>query len=1021
MRNCLPTLARPVLARLVLALVLGFGLVGFVCFRLGPSAARAEQVPIRNYDVRDGLAHSRVASIFQDHLGYLWFGTWEGLSRFDGYTFLTYGVNEGISNPLINSIAEDRSGGLWVTTWGSGLAHLPASSTTGRFVPHPLGLGAHFEQAYLVLLDGEGFAWCFTNGGLVRSVTPVDGVGDSLSFQESGLPRVGWGAIDANGFALIPTIDSLHVARGAQHRALRFEPALAADPAAIATDGERAYLATAREVYWFHLPEAAAAPVRPESLRIERLPIELEESASIRRLCMGADGSLWIGTDRGLIRYQDGSARLYTHREGLPEDFVRSLAEDRDGNLWIGTNIQGVSKYSGDDVVRFNREPGRADAFRLKIVQAADGSMYASGVSPGITRIVDGVPETVAGSDRPPFDNLNYSIVQDRRGDWWIGSNALYFVPGPDINLARAVRMGPREGMVDHLIIGIRYSEAEDRLWIAPGDDIVYVADLGVPGQRRFKPLFECTPDSLTGVRCFEEDLDRNLWVSGFHGLARFRDGRLRHLTARDGLPDLSARSLYRDRHGRMWIGFRFAGLAMTEDPEADRPRFRHWTTNDGLPSNTVWSITEDEGGRIYLATGRGLVQLDPESGEMRRFSTEDGLAGESVQHCLRDREGKIWLATSGGISRFDPAAVRAVMTPPPIYLDRAWIDGVPIPLPVRGAREVRGLTFTSGRDNLRLEFVGLRYRDEGTLRYIYQLDGADKGFGDPMVERSVNFARLAPGSYQFRVLAEDPEGRRSEQAALFAFRILPPVWRQSWFVTLFATLAVSVGFGVYRYRVGEQLRLERIRRQIALDLHDDIGSGLAQIAILSEVARRSAPPASEPLLAESAELARGMRESMSDIVWAVDPKRDRLVDLVQRMRQATANLIEAHGLSVEFLAPGEAQMAGISLAPDQRRHLLLVYKESITNVARHAAASRVDASLIVSRGELTLRVSDDGRGFDPTASFEGNGLRSLRQRALELGARLDLDSASGQGTRIRLTLPLRAKRRLPWRRRSES
>jgi signal transduction histidine kinase len=146
----------------------------------------------------------------------------------------------------------------------------------------------------------------------------------------------------------------------------------------------------------------------------------------------------------------------------------------------------------------------------------------------------------------------------------------------------------------------------------------------------------------------------------------------------------------------------------------------------------------------------------------------------------------------------------------------------------------------------------------------------------------------------------------------------------------------------------------------------------------------------------------------MSDIVWAVDPRKDRLADLLQRMRQAAYNLLEANGVRVEFIAPADERMERIALAPDRRRHLYLIFRESVTNVARHAGATRVQVEVRVQQGSLLLEVTDDGCGFDPEAEHEGHGLRSLRQRASEIDASIGFERADGRGSRVRLRVPLR-------------
>jgi signal transduction histidine kinase len=200
---------------------------------------------------------------------------------------------------------------------------------------------------------------------------------------------------------------------------------------------------------------------------------------------------------------------------------------------------------------------------------------------------------------------------------------------------------------------------------------------------------------------------------------------------------------------------------------------------------------------------------------------------------------------------------------------------------------------------------------------------------------------------------------------------------------------------------------MERVRRQIATDLHDDVGSGLAQIAVLSEVARRDAPPGAGDRMAAVAGLARTVRESMGDIVWAVDPRRDRLLDVVRRMRQTAFDLAEADGIRVDFVLPDEGEIESLVLPPDHKRQVYLVFKESMTNVVRHAGARNVRVTLEAGRTLLTLMIEDDGRGFDPEASHAGLGVASLRRRADQLRGRLEIVSAPGRGVKVRLEVPL--------------
>jgi signal transduction histidine kinase len=198
------------------------------------------------------------------------------------------------------------------------------------------------------------------------------------------------------------------------------------------------------------------------------------------------------------------------------------------------------------------------------------------------------------------------------------------------------------------------------------------------------------------------------------------------------------------------------------------------------------------------------------------------------------------------------------------------------------------------------------------------------------------------------------------------------------------------------------------VRTQIASDLHDDIGAGLAQIAITSEIARRSTSGEPHETLREIAEVARSTRASMSDIVWAVDPRHDTVGDVVARMRQFANDAFgQGSTTSVVMTTPLAAEVASFALAPDRKRNLFLFFKEALANVARHARAERVEIAIDVDTARVRVEIRDDGVGFERNGHHAGNGLANLERRARELGGRLEIESAVGSGTRIALDAPL--------------
>jgi signal transduction histidine kinase len=313
-----------------------------------------------------------------------------------------------------------------------------------------------------------------------------------------------------------------------------------------------------------------------------------------------------------------------------------------------------------------------------------------------------------------------------------------------------------------------------------------------------------------------------------------------------------------------------------------------------------------------------------------------------------------------------------------------------------------------SSNNHVEVEFFAVNHEGGTPLRYQHRLGGDSAAWSAPSELRTVTYAYLAPGEYALAIRAVRSDGAAGESPAVVPFTIVPPFYATWWFLTVTVVCIGVVAATAYRIRVTQLLRVERVRSRIATDLHDDIGASLSQIAILAEVARAgkdhqpgradNAAP-----LARIADTARGLVDSMSDIVWAINPEVDTLDDLVHRMRRFIEDTLGSTDVAVTFAAPDPAMT--MRLGADVRREVFLVLKESVTNIAKHARCRSANITMTVDRHWLHLEVADDGRGFDPDEGTDGNGVASMRRRVNALGGRLIVDSRPGGGTRIRLDL----------------
>jgi two-component sensor histidine kinase len=381
----------------------------------------------------------------------------------------------------------------------------------------------------------------------------------------------------------------------------------------------------------------------------------------------------------------------------------------------------------------------------------------------------------------------------------------------------------------------------------------------------------------------------------------------------------------------------------------------------------------------------------------------------------LKDGVGDLWFATTQGLSRLSPAG-DVPPSVPSVRITDLRIGRHRYPVSQVGETQIRRGDLQPSQNQFQVSFVGFGNQPEANLLYTYKLQGGESSWHGPGRDHEANYPSLAPGTYQFLVKAVNSEGQESVTPAEIDFVILPPVWGRWWFRLLAFLACGAMLYGAYSYNLNRRLELERVRTRIATDLHDDIGSSLTQIAILAEVARREVNGANqhavEPM-ARVADLSRDLVDAMSEIVWAINPHKDHLRDLIQRMRRFANDVLAPREIEFIFRAPDLA--LDTQLGANTRRQVFLVFKEALHNVARHAQCRTTEISLAMEKAGLVLSIADDGRGFDMSHSHDGepagHGLASMTDRAMILGGALEVQSRPGAGTRVTLSVPFDRRR----------
>jgi ligand-binding sensor domain-containing protein/two-component sensor histidine kinase len=983
------------------------GFAAGIALLLAAATSSATQLPLHIYTAADGMARDAADCIVADSRGFLWLCTAEGLSRFDGYSFVNYGVAEGLPNRAVNGFLETREG-VYLAATDNGLARLdPAAPPRSAHQFVSLGIAG---SVYALIEDRDGTVWASATGGLYR----VHGA----SSEKVVLPIPQGEAVkslveDAAGNLWAGTSHGIcRRAAGGQSECFGGAGGLPTDEVkAVMVSGDGKLWAGSLNGLW----QIAIDGAMPRVEHVFRQSDGLA-SARIHSLFQSSTGTLWAGTAQSLSELRGGRFRNYSKDEGLNGRAVLAIAEDREGNLWAAVD-HGLARIARHGFTTFNAAEGMGDRSITDLLEN-NGAVYA--VSNETTSVMlhrfngEGFL-----SVRPRYPESiryfgwasNQSAVLDREGEWWIatGEGLCRFPRVPFEQLAQTPPKAVytmREGLPANDIFRL-FEDLRGDLWITT------IGNGGGPSRwdRATNSLHHYSQEQIPGyASAYAEDRSGNLWIGVSNDantqrpnvLVRYREGRFERFTVADGIPAGWIAALYADRAGRLWVATSDGGLGRADEPAGSHPHFTTYTTGQGLSSISARRIGEDSAGRIYIGTARGLDRLDPATNTWIHYSTADGLVAGAVSAILADSQGTMWFGTTLGLSRMTPE-LDAPRANPPVYITALNINGEPRAVTDPGARRIANLQLRPDQQQVHIEFVALGQ----AIEYQYRLEGADPAWSAPTTQRSVNYASLRPGGYRFLVRAVSAPGIANPEPAEVVFRIPPPLWGRWWFLALLATALAMLALGAHRYHLARRLELERVRLRIAADLHDDLGASLTRVAILSEIVNRQAGLSeSEPgrRLHEIAETARGLVDGLSDIVWAIDPRRDDVRSLVRRLRQFAGETLEP--LGVAWRLDAAAEIERLAFSPDQRRNVFLIVKEAVYNAARHSGCSRVTIAIAVSHGGCVVTISDDGCGFTADAA-EGNGLGNMRARAAALGGKIRMETAADGGGEVVLSFPL--------------
>ena len=1006
------------------------------------------------WDTENGLPGSTVTAIAQTPDGYLWVGTYAGLARFDGVRFVTFDPanTPELSQPSVQGLSLDANGTLWINTFRGGLAsyrngvfhnewpdraafdlHTTLAASSSNRVTFVTQLGevlqrdpADTNANWLVVApaadshpifqcaDHDGHLWFLTGDGHILQFSdgkfkelPGDGgLAGSRIYTLVADPRgrIWAGAENEiarwNGtrfYSMTPTNGEAHI------RPLQLYPMWSG--AMWVLDGDRFRKMDGRE--W----TGEIAEWRG-----------LLGSASSRAASGHEDraGGMWFNHyGNGLFHITpDGQYQRLATTNGLPGDRVGACFQGNDDGIWVGMDYGGLARLRERRFNVIGMTEGLPARVALSVCEDGKGAIWIGTSGGGLCRWSNGIITNFPVGASTSANNV-FSVFPRTGGGLWLSA-----AEGEDLYQFHDGRV-ERASWELHGVKSILTDDA-GRVWMGTKSGI---ALLDGNEQRILGTNDNTTPPA---VRALAETPDGTVWAGAFDGtLYRCQTNRLDPFRPRDGLADQPIYSLYADSQGAIWAGTYRGGLLRFKNGV-----FRRITAKQGLPVDIICQILEDNEGRLWLGTHQGIYCVSRQAlnacaeGKTNTvdcvtYGRRDGLPALECSDgyqpaCWRGTNGLLWFTTTRGVVSVNPDELISTPFPLPVLIEEMRVDGEPVPL--RGEK----IIVPPGHREFDFSFTALNFDAGDKTRFRYRIDGPDADWVDAGTRRTAHYAPLPPGNYHFRVIACNNEGQWNETGAELAFTVQRHFYQTSWFLILLSAGALGgtvfaarkIVAAKYRRqlaRLKQRHAIESDRARIAKDMHDDVGAGLTQIALLTELARRE-PERVGKHLDRIAGSARQLTRAMDEIVWAVDPQHDTLEGLMDYISAYAEDFLHTAGIPCRMDLPVTLPAARVEA--ESRYNLFLALKEALNNVVKHAHATEVWLRLRIGPKTFTLIVEDNGRGI-PVAGGRGaagvranriaggSGLVNLEKRLAAIAGRCEIHSRPGHGTRVEMTAAL--------------
>jgi signal transduction histidine kinase/ligand-binding sensor domain-containing protein len=1003
-------------------------------------SARPQVLMFNHLSTKDGLASNIVHCLWQDKKGFLWIGTSNGLQRYDGYHFFSPYYNDAASRlPQlpVQQIVEDNMGRVWLRM-GQTIGIF--DPVTFRFTEVPVLISGHLTDVnwFVLQKDSRGnvfvliyrFGWLFFDPASFTLREDVAPFVIPRSFEMTSVlddPKTGRWLIGGRGGLVMydkNTKQLYNYNNNAISHPLLKDPRLHNQPVG------NFYIDRKRR-YWF-----TCWPLDSEKPTFycfdERKQTYIQDTMGLA--AFGKRGYFELHqftefSDTSLLAYglncmavRDSGRfipiyNLFNSPYDIDFNIVNATLEDREKILWVATDnglyCSMTTAISSGQLI-LQRAKGKAEITSL--LETGTGSLWIGTWGRGVLvkQANDPRKEAYDIYKNAPADN-SYKLTWD---------------------------------MQQHSLTG--------RIWVGCQQGKLIVYDTAAKHSSFIAPsVFEHKT-----IRQVAEDANGNLWFGTQGGLLiRWNKGSSLHDSAFHLVQKLPASifRLYVDKKGLLWIAIAGFGVQVVDAATGqiikkydvyetkekifgnhvrdilqlndsiyafaadglDLLNYRTGTitrvgNNNHWPVGPVISMQADNYNQLWLSTPTSLYKYTYPANFFIRYNQWDGLItvynrSFQLETSLKQRNGFIIFAGNENLVAFDPSDYRVTSAPPDVTIGgfKLFNDY----LPVDSLMHLKKVKLNYNQNSISIEFASLSFRQINKLSYYYKLEGADQDWQRLEDRLQVSFKLLPPGEYKFLVRACNEEGKYSRITSL-PFTILPPFWQTWWFYSVILLLAAALLYYLYRVRINRLLHVEKIRSRLARDLHDDMGSTLSTINILSNIAVKKISTdqeASKEYMNRISNSSSRIMEAMDDIVWSINPVNDSMRKITARMKEFAGSLLEAS--DIEYTFQVNEDVKEMSFDMEWRREIFLIFKEAVTNIVKYARCTHVNISIYKQKKIFIMVIADNGVGFNnhngQSAAVRGNGVKNMRKRAEAMEGSLEISSFANSGTTLELRVPL--------------